>query len=114
MPFTHLPMFLAMVIFGFYQSEASLVFVMILLGCCLGTTANCRNALTAELFGPKFLATLKSITSTLVVISSAIAPIAFAWINKYGHFNYSVYLMMSLSLLTIPAYYLGIHLYKKQ
>jgi MFS family permease len=113
LPLAYLPMIGACWSFWALSEKWALFLVMLLFGACLGAVANCRNAVTAELFGPKDLGVLKSITSTIVVASSALAPISMAWlIDRYSAEQAAV-LLLVLASLTLPSYGIGFHLYRR-
>ncbi len=99
LPFVLLPFLLAVFVMDYFHGDIVCYIFMALSGASVGLSANARAAFMGECFNNKNLGFIKSIDSTLMVISTSIAPLFFSYI--YRIFNYSGLLTVNYIVLII-------------
>ncbi|MCA9395547.1 MAG: MFS transporter [Candidatus Omnitrophica bacterium] len=83
-PYTVIPMMLGLVVFRFSDHYMGLFFYMAFLGFGVGFSMTVISALWAELYGTKYLGSIKGVLSSFMVFSTACAPILFGIILDAG------------------------------
>ena len=74
LPVYLLPLAGAMIIFAIGQSQASALYGMVAIGCSVGAAATLSSAVWAELYGTRYLGSIKALTAAGAVLSTAIGP----------------------------------------
>jgi MFS family permease len=90
-----LPAITGLAVFTFIDAGWAVPALFFLTAVSGGAITVTAPALWAERYGPRFLGSIKSTVSLLVVLSSAAAPIVFTWGLRYG---------ITLCLLTVIGY----------
>jgi MFS family permease len=94
LPFILIPLLLAFLAFYSFSGNILCWIFLGLIGLSLGCVGNIRSAFYAEIYGTKNLGTIKSIDSTLMVISTSIAPTLYGL--ALGHLNMDQFIMTQI------------------
>jgi MFS family permease len=79
-----LPFIIALIILYFYSGEWAAYLYMFLTGITVGLGSIVKSALQAEIFGVKSIGAVRSLFSTLTVLSTALGPILFGFLLDKG------------------------------
>jgi len=74
LPVYLLPQVVAMVIFAYGESQFSGLAGMIAIGCTVGAAATMSGAVWAELYGTRYLGSIKALTTAGAVLATAVGP----------------------------------------
>ena len=74
LPFYLLPMAASMLIFAWGHSPWSALVAMLAAGTTVGSSQTITSAMWAELYGTRYLGTVKSMTAAIMVLATAIGP----------------------------------------
>lgn len=101
LPWGMLPMAAALSSLIWLPGELAVGSYMACLGLCVGLVAMARNSFWAEVYGPKQLGQHKGMDSMILVMGTALGPIALAWLLDAGvSFESILHGMLGLTLLT--------------
>ncbi|MBL4726042.1 MAG: MFS transporter [Rhizobiaceae bacterium] len=84
LPFFLLPLGIACILLGFIEARYGLFLYMALLGVSYGTATTLFGALWPEIYGTKYLGSVRSIIVALMVLSSALGPGITGYLIDYG------------------------------
>lgn len=106
-PLMLLPMALALVIIGALRQPWAVVPYFIALGCSIGVAQTAVSAMWAELYGVESLGSIKSLVTSLIVLSSALGPVIMGVMRDSGNsiettcFYFAGYLCVATLLLIV-------------
>lgn len=101
-PFFYLPFLIGLVFLLLFTSKWIALVYMTLMGISVGFGKVVKSALQAELFGVKSLGAVRSLFSTLMVFSTALAPALFGFLLDNGiDFNQIILGVIIVTLLVI-------------
>ena len=107
LPFLNLPLLFSLIILIFFRHEYSAFIFMGLLGVTNGLTNVLLSSLWAEIYGVKHLGSIKALTGSLMVFSTALATTVFGILIDLGFsieniaFLCSVYTGISIVLILV-------------
>ena len=84
MPYVSTPLVCAMITVGFVDAAWGVIPYMLLMGIQSGLYFTVVSALWAELYGVTHIGEIKSLYSSLMVLSSAIGPVLMGWLAELG------------------------------
>jgi MFS family permease len=99
----NLPLFFALILLMNLAHPFLLYVVMILFGASVGLASSIRSSFYAEAYGVNSLGVIKSLDGMIMVISTAIAPLYFAYLLRWQSIGWlfsSLILLVGLSLLS--------------
>jgi len=83
--FFNLPMLLSLFVLIFFKNTYSALLFMGLIGISNGFTNVLVSSLWAEIYGVKYLGSIKALTGALMVFSTALATTVFGLLIDFGH-----------------------------
>jgi MFS family permease len=86
--FYYIPFLAGLIFLWIFDTKWTALVYMLLMGITVGFGGIIKSALQAELFGVKSLGAVRSLFSTLMVLSTAIGPVLFGFLLDYG-FNFN-------------------------
>ena len=107
LPFLNVPLLLSLVVLIFLKDSYSAYMFMGLLGITNGLTNILLSSLWAEIYGVKYLGSIKALTGSFMVFSTALATVIFGSLIDYGYsieqiaILCSVYVLISTALVLI-------------
>jgi MFS family permease len=109
LPFITLPLFLSLLCLALLDSQWSALLFMLLLGVAMGVTQPVVAALWAELYGTQSIGAVRSLTTSLMILSSASAPWLFGVLIDRGAsdtdlFGGSALIVLLAGLLVLMAF----------
>ncbi|NBC25542.1 MAG: MFS transporter [Bacteroidetes bacterium] len=78
-PFILIPMVIGLLIGGLFNGTWSAFVYMALLGATMGMAGTTKSALWAEMFGTGMIGTVRSLFSSIMVVSTAASPFLMGW-----------------------------------
>lgn len=83
------PIFIAIILLALpFNHEIFTLFFMFLIGLTIGASGSIVGSLWVELYGNQSIGAIRSMLTSLMVVSTAISPILFGWLFDHG-FSYS-------------------------
>jgi MFS family permease len=109
LPFITLPLFLSLLCLALLDSQWSALLFLLLLGVAMGVTQPVVAALWAELYGTESIGAVRSLTTSLMILSSASAPWLFGVLIDRGAsdtdlFGGSALIVLLAGLLVLVAF----------
>lgn len=84
LPFYMLPLVAGLICLNTFDHELTAFVYMAFCGITVGSGTSVKSAIWAEVYGTKHLGAIRSMTSPIVVISTAVAPLLFGWLFDHG------------------------------
>ena len=84
LPILNIPMLLSLLILIFFKQEYSAIIFMALLGVTNGISNVLLSSLWAEIYGVNYLGSIKALTGSLMVFSTALATAVFGVLIDLG------------------------------
>jgi len=84
LPFLNIPLLLSLIILSTFNHHYSAFVFMGLLGITNGLTNVLLSSLWAEIYGVRYLGSIKALTGSLMVFSTALATAVFGWLIDIG------------------------------
>ncbi|MEL7833109.1 MFS transporter [Fodinibius sp. Rm-B-1B1-1] len=105
-PYYVLPFGAGLVFAYFHPGSWSAFVYMLLIGVTMGMGSNIKSALWAELFGTDIIGTVRSLFSSLMVLSTALCPFLMGWAIDAGMAMESIIFIaiVTIGVATIAAY----------
>lgn len=105
-PYYVLPFGAGLVFAYFHPGSWSAFAYMLLIGVTMGMGSNVKSALWAELFGTDIIGTVRSLFSSLMVLSTALCPFLMGWAIDAGMAMESIIFIaiVTIGIATIAAY----------
>ena len=106
-PLMNIPLLLAMFVLFYYQHEISAFIFLGLIGVSNGLATVLGSSTWAEIYGVKFIGSIKALTTALMVFSTAFGTAVFGLLIDNGFtieniaFISGVYILISLALLIL-------------
>ena len=106
-PLMNIPLLLAMIVLFYYQHEVSAFIFLGLIGVSNGLANVLGSSTWAEIYGVKFIGSIKALTTAFMVFSTAFGTAVFGLLIDNGFaieniaFISSLYIVISLTLLII-------------
>lgn len=112
LPFMLLPLLLALLTLAFLNGNLTALLFMSFLGMSIGATSPVIGALWAEIYGTENLGAIRSLMASIIIVSTAIAPILFglfidANITAYTLFSITAGMLIIVSLVSYFSYGFG-------
>jgi MFS family permease len=113
MPFTLLPIAVALIMINLVDSYWVIWVYMVLLGIGSGLAQTAQSALWPECYGVRYLGSIKSLYWTFVVFASALGPVWLGYLVDLGYsFQQSVLTMVVYLLLATGLMMLGLRKFR--
>jgi MFS family permease len=105
-PYYILPFGMGLVFAYFHPGSWSAFAYMLLVGVTMGMGSNVKSALWAELFGTDIIGTVRSLFSSLMVLSTALCPFLMGWAIDAGMAMESIIFIaiITIGIATVMAY----------
>ncbi len=107
LPYLNLPMLAGLIILIFFDHSYSAFLFMGLLGITNGLTNVLMSSFWAEIYGVNYLGSIRALTGSLMVFSTALATVTFGFLIDLGYsiediaIVCSIYILISLSIVLI-------------
>jgi MFS family permease len=107
LPYLNLPMLAGLIILIFFDHPYSAFLFMGLLGITNGLANILMSSFWAEIYGVNYLGSIKALTGSLMVFSTALATVTFGFLIESGYsiediaIVCSIYILISLSIVLI-------------
>jgi MFS family permease len=83
LPFILLPLMFGLIILRYSTDELGCYLFLAFAGISVGFNASVRDSFFAEVYGSKFLGSIRGIDSSIIVFATAVAPTIFAFLFNY-------------------------------
>ncbi len=107
LPYLNLPMLAGLIVLIFFDHSYSAFFFMSLLGITNGLANVLMSSFWAEIYGVNYLGSIKALTGSLMVFSTALATVTFGFLIDLGYsiegiaIICSIYILISLFIVLI-------------
>ena len=96
LPYLNLPMLVSLIVLIFFNHPYSAFLFMGLLGVTNGLTNVLMSSLWAEIYGVNYLGSIRALTTSLMVFSTALATVTFGFLIDLGYSMESIAILCSL------------------